>query len=132
MAVRPQLLLLDRPFGALDAKVRKDLLRWLRQLHGRMGLTSVFVTHDQEEALELADRVVVMDRGAIEQVGTPEAIYMAPESAFVSDFVGESNSLPVTVTGGRAHLFDRPIDVALNGAIRSEEHTSELQSLMRI
>jgi len=116
LAVEPQLLLLDEPFGALDAKVRKDLRRWLRQLHARMGLTSIFVTHDQEEALELADRVVVMDRGAIEQVGTPEAIYMAPESAFVSDFVGESNSLPVTVTAGRAHLFDRPIDVAVNGA----------------
>ncbi len=83
LAVEPQLLLLDEPFGALDAKVRKELRRWLRQLHGQMGLTSIFVTHDQEEALELADRVVVMDHGVIEQIGTPEEIYMTPGSRFV-------------------------------------------------
>jgi sulfate transport system ATP-binding protein len=101
LAVEPRILLLDEPFGALDAKVRKDLRRWLRDLHDRMGLTSIFVTHDQEEALELADRVVVMDHGVIEQVAEPDTIYNDPASAFVFDFVGESNRLPVTVAGGR-------------------------------
>jgi len=94
LAVEPKLLLLDEPFGALDAKVRKDLRRWLRDLHKQMGLTSIFVTHDQEEALELADRVVVMDHGRIEQVGTPEQVYMEPATSFVSDFVGETNLFP--------------------------------------
>ena len=94
LAVEPQLLLLDEPFGALDAKVRKDLRRWLRQLHEQMGLTTIFVTHDQEEALELADRVVVMDHGVIEQIGTPEEVYMDPASPFVATFVGETNTLP--------------------------------------
>src|SRR3546814_315339 len=111
LAVDPKLLLLDEPFGALDAKVRKDLRRWLRELHAQMGLTSIFVTHDQEEALELADRVVVMDHGVIEQIGTPEEIYMAPRSTFVSDFVGETNSVPISVSGGRALFFDRAIAV---------------------
>lgn len=106
LAVEPQLLLLDEPFGALDAKVRKDLRRWLRDLHRQMGLTSIFVTHDQEEALELADRVVVMDHGVIEQVGTPEQVYMEPATPFVADFVGETIHLP----GG---LYVRPHDLAI-------------------
>jgi sulfate transport system ATP-binding protein len=111
LAVEPQLLLLDEPFGALDAKVRKELRRWLRQLHEQMGLTSIFVTHDQEEALELADRVVVLDKGVIEQVGTPEEVYMAPRSGFVSSFVGDSNSLPVIVRANRAHFEQVPLEV---------------------
>lgn len=106
LAIEPKLLLLDEPFGALDAKVRKDLRRWLRDLHRQMGLTSIFVTHDQEEALELADRVVVMDHGVIEQVGTPEQVYMEPATAFVSHFVGETNRLP-----GGIHV--RPHDIAI-------------------
>lgn len=114
LAVDPKLLLLDEPFGALDAKVRKDLRRWLRQLHEQMGLTSIFVTHDQEEALELADRVIVMDHGIIEQSGTPEEIYMAPRSAFVSDFVGETNCVPISVSGGRPMFFDRPVEVPVD------------------
>jgi len=114
LAVEPQLLLLDEPFGALDAQVRKELRRWLRHLHDQMGLTSIFVTHDQEEALELADRVVVMDHGVIEQVGTPEEVYMAPRSPFVSNFVGETNSLPVSVRDGQTQFFDRVIDVHAN------------------
>lgn len=109
LAIQPRLLLLDEPFGALDAKVRKDLRRWLVDLHRQMGLTSVFVTHDQDEALEMADRVVVMDRGRIEQIGTPEEIYMDPASAFVSRFVGETNVLPETA--GAAHV--RPHDIAI-------------------
>jgi sulfate transport system ATP-binding protein len=114
LAVEPQLLLLDEPFGALDAQVRKELRRWLRHLHDQMGLTSIFVTHDQEEALELADRVVVMDHGVIEQVGTPEEVYMTPRSPFVSNFVGETNSLPVSIRDGQTQFFDRVIEVSAN------------------
>ena len=114
LAVEPQLLLLDEPFGALDAQVRKELRRWLRHLHDQMGLTSIFVTHDQEEALELADRVVVMDHGVIEQIGTPEDVYMSPRSPFVSNFVGETNSLPVFIRDGQTHFFDRHIEVQAN------------------
>lgn len=117
LAIEPKLLLLDEPFGALDAKVRKDLRRWLRDLHKQMGLTSIFVTHDQEEALELADRVVVMDHGKIEQVGTPEEVYMRPATPFVASFVGENNTLAggihvrphdleIVETGGEAVLVD--------------------------
>ena len=91
LAVEPQVLLLDEPFGALDAQVRKDLRRWLRQLHDEIHLTSIFVTHDQEEALEVADRVVVMNHGHIEQVGTPDDIYEHPASAFVTQFLGDVN-----------------------------------------
>ena len=107
LAVDPLLLLLDEPFGALDSKVRKDLRRWLRALHERMGLTSVFVTHDQDEALELADRVVVMRKGRIEQIATPAEIYARPASAFVFDFVGEANAVRVDIAGGRARIGDR-------------------------
>jgi sulfate transport system ATP-binding protein len=113
LAVEPQLLLLDEPFGALDAKVRKELRRWLRQLHEQMGLTSIFVTHDQEEALELADRLVVLDKGVIEQVGTPEDVYMAPRSGFVSGFVGDCNTLPIDVRAHRAHFDGITLDVPM-------------------
>ena len=105
LAIEPRVLLLDEPFGALDAKVRKDLRRWLRRLHDEMGLTSVFVTHDQEEALELADRVVVMSQGRIEQVGTPEEIYDRPATPFVYEFLGHVNRLPCTVARGRARVW---------------------------
>lgn len=110
LAIEPKLLLLDEPFGALDAKVRKDLRRWLRDLHKQMGLTSIFVTHDQEEALELADRVVVMDHGKIEQVGTPEQVYMEPASPFVSTFVGETNRLP-----SGTHVRPHDIEIVSDG-----------------
>jgi sulfate transport system ATP-binding protein len=101
LAIEPRMLLLDEPFGALDAKVRKELRRWLRALHDRLGVTTVFVTHDQEEALDLADQVVVMDHGQIEQVGTPEEIYSQPQTAFVAEFLGGSNRIKGRVTGGR-------------------------------
>jgi sulfate transport system ATP-binding protein len=91
LAVRPRMLLLDEPFGALDSRVRKELRRWLRQLHDELHITSVFVTHDQEEALELADRVVVMNHGAIEQMGTPEQVYHQPATRFVYEFMGDVN-----------------------------------------
>jgi sulfate transport system ATP-binding protein len=116
LAVDPKLLLLDEPFGALDAKVRKELRRWLRDLHDRMGLTSVFVTHDQEEALELADRVVVMDHGLIEQVAGPQTIYDEPATAFVYDFVGDSNRIPVIVEEGRVMFGGEAIDVTVEPA----------------
>ncbi len=91
LAVEPNVLLLDEPFGALDAKVRKDLRRWLRKLHDEIQITSIFVTHDQEEALEVADRVVIMNQGTIEQIGTPEEVYHSPASPFVYDFLGKVN-----------------------------------------
>jgi sulfate transport system ATP-binding protein len=91
LAVEPNVLLLDEPFGALDTKVRKELRRWLRNLHDEIHVTSVFVTHDQEEALEVADRVVVLNKGAIEQIGTPEEVYDTPASAFVYQFLGNVN-----------------------------------------
>jgi sulfate/thiosulfate transport system ATP-binding protein len=91
LAVEPKVLLLDEPFGALDAKVRKELRRWLRRLHDEMHVTSVFVTHDQEEAMEVADRIVVMSHGRIEQVGTPEEVYDHPATPFVLQFLGDVN-----------------------------------------
>lgn len=91
LAVEPKLLLLDEPFGALDAKVRKELRRWLRRLHDDIHITSIFVTHDQEEAMEVADRVVVMNHGRIEQMGTPEEVYHQPTNGFVYDFLGNYN-----------------------------------------
>ncbi len=91
LAVEPKVLLLDEPFGALDAKVRQELRRWLRRLHEEIQVTSVFVTHDQDEALEVADRVVVMNAGRIEQVGTPEEVFQSPASAFVMSFLGTVN-----------------------------------------
>jgi len=121
LAVEPKLLLLDEPFGALDAKVRKDLRRALRELHQKMGLTSVFVTHDQEEALELADRVVVMNAGQIEQIGTPDEVYAAPATPFVAHFVGETNLLPAALFGGDGaateggELHLRPHEIAIVG-----------------
>ncbi len=91
LAVEPRVLLLDEPFGALDAKVRKELRRWLRRLHDDLHITSIFVTHDQEEALEVADRVVLMDHGHVEQVGSPEEVYRHPATAFVYGFLGAVN-----------------------------------------
>jgi sulfate/thiosulfate transport system ATP-binding protein len=112
LAIEPRLLLLDEPFGALDAKVRRDLRRWLREIHDKTGHTTVFVTHDQEEALELADRVVVMSQGRIEQVGTPDEIYDEPNSPFVFSFIGESSELPVHIEQGTIVLDEMPLALA--------------------
>jgi sulfate transport system ATP-binding protein len=116
LAIEPRLLLLDEPFGALDAKVRKELRRWLRDLHSEMHVTSIFVTHDQEEAMEVADRVVVMDKGRIEQSGTPQQVYDEPQTAFVHEFIGESIMLPVVVLNNAVHFEGRPIGVDARGA----------------
>lgn len=115
LAISPRILLLDEPFGALDAKVRKELRRWLRQLHEDLPVTSVLVTHDQEEALELADIVVVMGRGRIEQVGTPAEVYDTPATAFVHDFIGESLCLSAHVREGALFLGARRIDLDPQG-----------------
>jgi sulfate transport system ATP-binding protein len=104
LAVEPRVLLLDEPFGALDAKVRKDLRRWLRRLHDELHITSVFVTHDQEEALEVADRIVVMNHGNVEQIGSPQEVYDNPASPFVYKFLGNVNLFHSRVTAGRANI----------------------------
>jgi sulfate transport system ATP-binding protein len=110
LAVRPTVLLLDEPFGALDAKVRQELRRWLRSLHDELHITSVFVTHDQEEALELADRVVVMNEGRIEQVGTSEEVYHHPASAFVYNFLGNVNLFHGRVENGHVYIGDTALE----------------------
>lgn len=104
LAIEPRVLLLDEPFGALDARVRKELRTWLRDLHDRTGHTTLFVTHDQEEALELADRVVVMNQGRIEQIGTPRDVYNAPATRFVYEFVGEANRIDLKASEGQVGL----------------------------
>lgn len=110
LAVSPSVLLLDEPFGALDATVRKSLRKELRRIHDRTGVTTIFVTHDQEEALELADRVAVLNHGKIEQVGTPVEVHDNPANAFVCGFVGEANRFEGTVSGGRFTAGDVTFD----------------------
>ncbi|MBS4433188.1 MULTISPECIES: sulfate/molybdate ABC transporter ATP-binding protein [Pectobacterium] len=112
LIVEPSILLLDEPFGALDAKVRKELRRWLSQLHEDIDLTSVFVTHDQEEAMEVADRIVLMNKGVIEQIGTPAEVYNNPASEFVYHFLGDSNRLKVAQT--EETILFRPHEVSLS------------------
>ena len=108
LAVEPKVLLLDEPFGALDTKVRKELRRWLRRLHDEMHISSVFVTHDQEEALEVADRVVVMNQGRVEQIGTPDEVYSNPASPFVYQFLGNVNVFHSRVHGHWADVSRDP------------------------
>src|SRR5574343_189782 len=104
LAVEPRVLLLDEPFGALDAKVRKELRRWLRRLHDELHITSIFVTHDQEEALEVADQIVVMNKGNIEQIGTPDQVYDQPATPFVYSFLGSVNLFHGRVDGEVVHV----------------------------
>ncbi|MCS2608955.1 sulfate/molybdate ABC transporter ATP-binding protein [Halomonas dongshanensis] len=113
LAVEPDVLLLDEPFGALDAKVRQELRRWLRHLHDELNFTSVFVTHDQEEALELSDRVVVMSNGRIEQIDTPDTLYRAPKNRFVFEFLGDVNHLEGHVANGVLTCGDAHVAVEL-------------------
>jgi len=118
LAVEPKVLLLDEPFGALDARVRQELRSWLRRLHDDLHITSVFVTHDQEEALEVADRVVVMNHGKIEQVGSPEEVYENPANPFVMNFLGSVNLFHARVHNGEAHIgpSSAPVSAAQNAA----------------
>ncbi|MBK3776243.1 sulfate ABC transporter ATP-binding protein [Azospirillum brasilense] len=118
LAIEPKVLLLDEPFGALDAKVRKELRRWLRKLHEDIHITSVFVTHDQEEALELADRVVVMSQGRIEQVGSPAEVYDRPASAFVYEFLGQVNRFDCVVADGVARTANGALSIPADGTVR--------------
>jgi sulfate transport system ATP-binding protein len=111
LAVDPKVLLLDEPFGALDARVRVELRRSLRDIHDATGLTTVFVTHDQEEALDLADRVAVMNLGRIEQIGSPVEIYETPQTPFIFDFLGRTNTFPCTIENGQAQLGDKVLAV---------------------
>jgi sulfate transport system ATP-binding protein len=117
LAVEPKVLLLDEPFGALDANVRKELRRWLRRLHDEIHVTSVFVTHDQEEAMEVSSRVVVMNKGRIEQVGTPDEVYEQPQTAFVSRFLGGVNLFHGRVHNGWAHIGDLKAPAPENAAL---------------
>jgi sulfate transport system ATP-binding protein len=109
LAVDPKVLLLDEPFGALDANVRRDLRRWLRELHAELGITTLFVTHDQEEALDLADRVVILDKGKIVQQGSPSEVTRNPNSAFVMRFLGDTHTINGTARGGSVLLGDLAI-----------------------
>ncbi|MCX8517305.1 MAG: sulfate ABC transporter ATP-binding protein [Rhodoferax sp.] len=121
LAVEPKVLLLDEPFGALDAKVRKELRRWLRRLHDELHVTSIFVTHDQEEALEVADRVVVLNNGQVEQVGTPQQVWEHPASPFVYGFLGDVNLFHGRAHAGEMHIGDYGQGVRL----ASPEHSQQ-------
>ncbi len=150
LAVEPKVLLLDEPFGALDTKVRKELRRWLRRLHDDMHISSVFVTHDQEEALEVADRVVVMNHGKIEQIGSPDEVYSSPASPFVYQFLGNVNVFHSRVQGGYAEVerseesaakataFVRPHDIDIahqqldDGLPATVQHVHPIGPVVRI
>jgi sulfate transport system ATP-binding protein len=123
LAVEPRVLLLDEPFGALDAKVRRDLRRWLREIHVKTGQTTVFVTHDQEEALQLADRVAVLNHGILEQVGTPHELEEQPASPFVMTFLGEGHAIPAQVVDGHVFVQAKRMPVDARG------HSAGLASL---
>lgn len=126
LAVEPRVLLLDEPFGALDAKVRKELRRWLARLHEDVHLTSVFVTHDQEEAMEVADRIVVMNKGVIEQIGSPAEVYENPASDFVYHFLGDANRLYI---GDDHHVLFRPHEVHLSRHAEEGHQAGEVRDI---
>ena len=123
LAVEPKVLLLDEPFGALDAKVRKELRQWLRRLHDEIHVTSIFVTHDVEEALEVSDRIVVMNQGRVEQTGTPDEVYENPATPFVHDFLGSVNILP----SDRGESYVRPHDLVI---ARSRTAAEEMEAVV--
>jgi sulfate transport system ATP-binding protein len=135
LAVEPRVLLLDEPFGALDAKVRKDLRRWLRRLHDEVRATTVFVTHDQEEAMEVADRIVVMNHGRIEQVGTPDQVYDHPATPFVYEFLGDVNLFHGRAEGAyaRPHEIEIYRDASVEGAVLAKvEHVAPRGAMVRV
>jgi sulfate transport system ATP-binding protein len=147
LAVEPRVLLLDEPFGALDAKVRKELRRWLRNLHDELNITSIFVTHDQEEALEVADKIIVMNHGRVEQIGSPREVYEKPATPFVFDFLGQANrfeghiqgdhfqinqdslALPATYHQGNVIAFARPHELEIK--ITQEGSSSFAATVLR-
>jgi sulfate transport system ATP-binding protein len=124
LAIEPRVLLLDEPFGALDARVRKELRRWLRRLHDEVHVTSLFVTHDQEEALEVADRIVVVNKGRIEQVGTPSDVYDHPASPFVAEFIGQINRISSGTREPAA--FVRPHEIAVSRSPKADSIAARL------
>jgi len=140
LAVEPNVLLLDEPFGALDAKVRKDLRAWLRRLHDEVHVTTVFVTHDQEEAMEVSDEIVVMNKGRVEQVGTPAEIYDHPASAFVMSFIGPVNVLPSSSRIFQSNGFDsanpemflRPQDVIIETSANGSTVPARVSRLIHL
>jgi sulfate transport system ATP-binding protein len=122
LAIEPKVLLLDEPFGSLDAKVRKELRQWLRRFHDDLHITTLFVTHDQEEALEVADKIVVMNQGKIEQVGTPEEVYHNPASVFVLNFLGNVNLFHARIDNAKAtKMYVRPHQVAITRSSVSDK-----------
>jgi sulfate transport system ATP-binding protein len=135
LAIQPKVLLLDEPFGALDAKVRQELRQWLRKLHDEIHTTSVFVTHDQEEAFEVADEVVVMNKGRVEQIGTPLEVFDQPANPFVMDFLGNVNVFHARVQNGRAMLGDLelecpdyPHDESRQAAVYMRPHELDIEN----
>ncbi|MBW4478028.1 MAG: sulfate/molybdate ABC transporter ATP-binding protein [Tolypothrix brevis GSE-NOS-MK-07-07A] len=140
LAVEPNVLLLDEPFGALDAKVRKDLRAWLRRLHDEVHVTTVFVTHDQEEAMEVSDEIVVMNKGRVEQVGTPAQIYDHPASAFVMSFIGPVNVLPSSsrifqgngFDSANPEMFLRPQDVIIETSPNGSSVAARVSRLIHL
>lgn len=124
LAVEPRVLLLDEPFGALDAQVRKELRRWLRRLHDELQVTSIFVTHDQEEALEVADEIVVMNRGKVEQVGTPASVYNQPATPFVYSFLGNVNLFRGRVHNGYLETGDAAFHAPAHQDVRDIQGTA--------
>ena len=129
LAIKPKVLLLDEPFGALDAQVRKDLRRWLRVFHDEIGLTTLFVTHDQEEALELADQVVVMRNARIEQVGSPQDIYDQPRSPFVYEFLGNVNKVALNEDSNQ---YIRPHEIEVCFAAEHDPANGRLAKIQHL
>ena len=140
LAVEPQVLLLDEPFGALDAKVRKELRTWLRRLHDEVGVTAILVTHDQEEAMEVSDEIVVMNKGRVEQVGSAAEIYDRPATPFVMSFIGPVNVLPRTARlfqdnrfdTASAEVFLRPHDVVVDINPHESETTAIVSRVVHL
>jgi sulfate transport system ATP-binding protein len=127
LAIEPSVLLLDEPFSSLDATVRRELRRWLKKLHDEMHITSIFVTHDQEEALEVADRVVVMNKGVIEQIGTPESIYEHPANRFVYQFLGDVNVFKGRIEKGKFDFSGTFVDTPKHASVESSDATGYIR-----
>jgi sulfate transport system ATP-binding protein len=131
LAVEPHVLLLDEPFGALDAKLREELRQWLRRLHQHLGLTGIFVTHDQEEALEIASRVAVMNKGNIEQIGTPEQVYHQPATPFVSAFLGKVNLFHGRIDDGHVYFNGATARISLDGRLQPSQSSQSALVFVR-